>query len=98
MLANGFIEEILMLEKQGLKENVTASQAIGYRQCLDFLQTDRSEEDKQKFINKFKQATRNYIKRQITWFKKEPYFRWLDLYDTDFKRAVEFILQDYEQR
>ena len=97
MVEKGFIEEVERLEKEGLRHNYTASQAIGYRQCLDFLKTDRSYDEKQKFLDSFKKATRHYIKRQLTWFKKEPFFRWLNLYEMDFNRAVEFILQDYEQ-
>ena len=97
MVEKGFIEEVERLEKEGLKDNYTASQAIGYRQCLDFLKSDRSSEEKHKFLEAFKKATRHYIKRQFTWFKKEPYFRWLNLYEINFDRAVEYILQDYEQ-
>ena len=97
MIEKGFVQEVEALEKMGLKDNYTASQAIGYRQCLEFLKTDRSEKEKSKFLDLFKQATRNYIKRQITWFRKESDFRWLDLYEIDFNRALEFILQDYEQ-
>lgn len=97
MVEKGFIEEVERLEKLGLRDNYTASQAIGYRQCLEFLKTDRSEAEKQKFIEEFKKATRHYIKRQFTWFKKEPFFRWLNLYEIDFDRAVEYILQDFEQ-
>lgn len=97
MIKKGFIEEVEKLEKQGLRQNHTASQAIGYRQCLEYLQTDQSAREKDKFILEFKKASRHYVKRQFTWFKKEPHFRWLDLHDLGFERAVEYILQDYEQ-
>ncbi len=97
MIKRGFIEEVKELEKKGLRRNYTASQAIGYRQCLEYLQTDQSERAKEKFILEFKKASRHYVKRQFTWFKKEPHFRWLDLHDLGFERVVEYIMQDYEQ-
>ena len=49
------------------------------------------------FIEEFKKASRRYVKRQFTWFKKEPFFRWIDISKINFERAIEYILQDYEQ-
>jgi tRNA dimethylallyltransferase len=76
--------------------NTSAAQAIGYRQALDFLETPRSPEDYMDFVQEFKQASRHYAKRQFTWFKKEPLFRWLDLDMHDREVALEMIRQDYE--
>jgi tRNA dimethylallyltransferase len=45
----------------------------------------------------FKQASRRYAKRQMTWFRKEPLFRWLNIHKTGVETAVEMIIQDYEQ-
>lgn len=97
MIASGFIDEVKLLEKQGLRENYSASQAIGYRQCLEFLDSKQTQEDRQKFIEEFKKVSRKYVKRQFTWFKKEPHFRWLNLDEVGYEKAKEFILQDYEQ-
>lgn len=96
MLKDGFLEEVKTLEKQGLSKNSTASQAIGYRQCLDYLLSSQSEEDWQKFLTAFKQASRRYAKRQFTWFRKETLFRWLDMQAVSFEHAAEMIIQDYE--
>ena len=98
MIERGFIDEVEDLMKKGLEENYSASQAIGYRQCIEYLKSNKQEADRIKFINNFKQATRHYIKRQFTWFKKEPFFRWLDLSQISRERALEYILQDYEQK
>lgn len=97
MIKNGFIEEVEKLKKQGLENNFSASQAIGYRQCLKFLNSNRTLEDRIKFIDEFKKASKKYVKRQFTWFKKEPNFRWLNLQEIDKEKAKEFILQDFEQ-
>ena len=97
MIKNGFIQEVEKLEKKGLRDNYSVSQAIGYRQCLEYLDSKRSAEDKIKFVSDFKRASKKYVKRQFTWFKKEANFRWLHLNEIGFERAKEYILQDYEQ-
>jgi tRNA dimethylallyltransferase len=96
MIADGFVEEVKKLEQQGLSKNPTASQAIGYRQCLDYLNSPQTQEDWDDFIELFKQASRRYAKRQFTWFRKEPLFRWLNLDKMPIETAAEMIIQDYE--
>jgi tRNA dimethylallyltransferase len=97
MVSEGLIEEVKKLDQEGIRKNTSASQAIGYRQCLEFLQTAQSPDDRQHFIETFKQASRRYAKRQMTWFRKEPLFRWLNIDKTGVETAVEMIIQDYEQ-
>lgn len=96
MIQDGFIEEVIELDKLGLRGNTSASQAIGYRQALEFLDSHRSKEDYKRFVDTFKQASRNYAKRQFTWFRREPMFRWLDLDLHDREVALEMVRQDYE--
>lgn len=96
MLQDGFIDEVRSLEQQGLRQNSSASQAIGYRQALDFLQTNQTPADYEKFVQSFKQATRHYAKRQFTWFRKEPLFRWLDVDMHDPEVVFDIIMKDYE--
>ncbi len=96
MISEGFVEEVKRLEQEGLSLNPTASQAIGYRQCLEFLHSPQSQEDWDQFIDSFKQASRRYAKRQFTWFRKEPLFRWLNIDKMSLEMAAEMIIQDYE--
>jgi tRNA dimethylallyltransferase len=96
MVKKGFLDEVKLLDTCGLRENSSASQAIGYRQCLDFLDSPQRPEDWAAFMVSFKQASRRYAKRQFTWFRKEPLFRWLSREDVSFDRAAEIILQDFE--
>lgn len=96
MLEAGFIDEVRRLDQEGLRTNSSASQAIGYKQALDFLKTDQTEKDYLKFVADFKQATRHYAKRQFTWFRKEPLFHWLDVDMHDPEVAMEMVRQDYE--
>jgi tRNA dimethylallyltransferase len=96
MLQEGFLDEVKRLMEQGLLENTSACQAIGYRQALDYFNTSQTKEDYHKFVLAFKQASRNYAKRQFTWFRREPMFRWLDLELHDPEVAIDMIMQDFE--
>lgn len=96
MIAEGFIEEVRRLMKEGLCNNPTAANAIGYRQCIEFLQSTSSPDDFIAFVAAFKQASRRYAKRQFTWFRREPLFRWLNVEDLPFEKSVEILIQDYE--
>ena len=96
MIANGLLEEVARLDLLGLRQNTSAAQAIGYRQALEYLDSKQTKEDYRHFVESFKQASRNYAKRQFTWFRKEPLFRWLDLDMHDPEVALEIIRQDYE--
>lgn len=96
MLEAGFLEEVIALEKQGLRENTSASQAIGYRQALDFLSSNQTTADYDRFVKAFKQATRHYAKRQFTWFRRESLFRWLDVDMHDPEVVGDIIMKDYE--
>lgn len=98
MIANGFVDEVKNLIEMGLLKNSSASQAIGYRQAIDYLNSEKKESDYQFFVEKFKQATRNYAKRQLTWFRREKAFRWLDLSLHDYELGLELVIRDYDRR
>lgn len=97
IIKKGFLDEVRALDQKGLRNNTSASQAIGYRQALEFLDSPQTEADFAAFKMKFKKATRHFAKRQFTWFRKEPLFRWLDISEHSPERLKEIILQDYEQ-
>ncbi|HAZ15736.1 MAG TPA: tRNA (adenosine(37)-N6)-dimethylallyltransferase MiaA [Parachlamydiales bacterium] len=97
MIERGLIEEVNLLAQEGLADNHTASQAIGYKQCLEYLKTDQTEADRKAFYQNFRQASRRYAKRQYTWFRKQPLFRWLNLSTLSKETVIEIIIQDLEQ-
>jgi len=98
MLCRGFIAEVEALIEKGLRGNLSAAQAIGYRQCLEFLDSPKTDKDWEHFVWEYKKASRRYAKRQFTWFRREPLFHWLDLDIHGYQKALELILQDYESR
>ncbi len=97
MIRKGFVEEVKELEKKGIRKNSSASQAIGYRQALEYLSGEQTAERFKLFEAEFKKASRHYSKRQFTWFRKEPLFRWLNIEEHPMERLKELILQDFEQ-
>lgn len=97
MLARGFLDEVRALDQTGLRFNSSAAGAIGYRQALQFLDSSQSEKDRMRFVEEFKRASRHYAKRQFTWFRKEPLFRWLNVEEYTPDRIREIILHDFEQ-
>ena len=96
MIEKGLLAEVEQLEKKGLKNNLTAAQAIGYRQLLDYLHSPKTERDWAECMRLFKQASRHYAKRQFTWFRKEPLFRWLDVEKMSLETVSEILIQDFE--
>jgi tRNA dimethylallyltransferase len=96
MLASGLLEEVVQLDRAGIRNNRTASQAIGYRQTLDFLDTAQTPQDYEAYVEKLKQASRHLAKRQFTWFRKESIFRWLNLEEHPPQDAIDIIINDFE--
>lgn len=96
MIEHGLLEEVSQLDQKGLRTNTSAAQAIGYRQALEYFDSAQTPEDYRRFVETFKQVSRNFAKRQFTWFRKEPMFRWLDLELHDQEVALEMVRQDYE--
>jgi len=73
--AAGLIEEVKQLLADGVKDNTNALGAHAYRRVCEYLCGER---DLESAIDKSKQDVRNYAKRQLTWFRKEPDVTWLD--------------------
>jgi tRNA dimethylallyltransferase len=75
MMASGWMEEVRGLVARGVPADAKPFQFIGYsdlRECLEG--SRRAKEDAFKQIQ---QATRQFSKRQTTWFRKEPNVNWL---------------------
>lgn len=75
MFEQGLVEETRTLLDLGLEQNKTAMQAIGYRQVVEHLRGERSLAET---VETIKVRTRQFSKRQVTWFKKQPGVQWLD--------------------
>jgi tRNA dimethylallyltransferase len=76
MFRRGLVEETRRLLAHGLEENRTAMQAIGYRQVVEHL---RGERDLGATIELVKVRTRQFAKRQMTWFRRQLAVQWLPI-------------------
>jgi len=76
MFARGLVEETRALLKHGLAENKYALQAIGYRQVAEHL---RGEHSLAETIELVKVRTRQFAKRQLTWFRRHANCEWIEL-------------------
>jgi tRNA dimethylallyltransferase len=74
MWDRGFIDEVRRLEFLGLRSGVTASRALGYAQVLKFFDGEWSEQDA---IDQTILATRRFVRRQESWFRRDPRINWL---------------------
>lgn len=75
MFAGGLVEETRQLLRRSLEQNRTAMQAIGYRQVVEHL---RGERDLKETVELVKTKTRQFAKRQMTWFRNQLPVRWID--------------------
>lgn len=78
--AAGLVEEVKQLIAGDVSVNSNALGAHGYRRVCEYLRGERTLESA---IEKSKQDVRNYAKRQLTWFRREPDAVWLSGFGTD---------------
>ena len=74
MIESGLIDEACRFYDSGY--GATASAAIGYKELLPYL---RNELPLEACVERLKQATRRYAKRQLTWFNRDPEIHWFDI-------------------
>lgn len=76
MIENGLIEEVKFLLEMGYKPDSVALQGIGYKEIIMHLNKDSTLEES---IDLIKQKSRNYAKRQLTWFRRDNRIKWIDV-------------------
>ena len=74
MMAAGLVEEVEGLLASGVPERCTAMQAIGYKEMAAALREGRPAAEAAEEI---KLRSRQYAKRQLTWFRREPSVKWI---------------------
>lgn len=79
MIDEGLIEEVQELLKK-YKEFPTAMQGLGYKETVQYLEGNLTKDE---MIDKIKQETRRYAKRQLTWFRRYKNAIWLDAENLD---------------
>ena len=79
MMAAGFVDEVRSLLPAGLRESPTAGKALGYSQLLACIDGDGVvDADLTDALAQTIRATRRFVRRQRSWFGRDPRIRWLD--------------------
>lgn len=89
MLEEGLIQEVENI-KNKYSDFPTAMQGLGYKEVVEYLKEEISYEE---MVEKIKQESRRYAKRQITWFKAIPNIIWLNAED-GVNKNIEIILEE----
>ena len=88
MIKQGLIEEVKNICKK-YKKYPTAMQGLGYKEIKEYLEGELTKEEA---IEKIKQETRRYAKRQLTWFRKNKQTIWIDA-NEDRQNNINIILE-----
>jgi len=91
MWARDFVDEVAALADDGLREGPTASRALGYAQVLaQFDGALTAEEARERTVT----ATRRFVRRQRSWFRRDPATTWLDAARPDLLDAAAALVGD----
>lgn len=92
MFANGLVEEVTHLESIGLRSSHTASQAIGYREVLQYLDGSISLTEAMALV---KRNTRRYAKRQLSWIRRDGRAKEVDVSNADHASVAQLICEEW---
>jgi tRNA dimethylallyltransferase len=95
MVADGLAEEVRSLEKYNLDDGCPALQGIGYKEYIEYF---RKGGDEESCIAAIKQHSRNFAKRQLTWFRRYPQIRWFNRSELSGKELRQAVLEYVDRR
>jgi tRNA dimethylallyltransferase len=88
MLGKGLIDEVKNLIKEGYDPKLTSMQAIGYKEVAEHLHGKYTYDE---LVNILKQNTRNFAKRQMTWFRRFKNVNWFDIEKLKLGNIIDLI-------
>lgn len=91
MVQRGLVDEVKALAAAGLRDTRTASRAIGYQQVLAHLAGECSLDEA---VEATIRATRRLVRRQRSWFRRDPRVHWLDAAAPDLVERARHIVED----
>lgn len=94
MFAAGLVDEVRALLDHGLRDGVTARRAIGYAQVLSYLD---NEYDLKHAQERTLIGTRRYVRRQRSWFRRDPRVHWVDGAAPDLVATALALLDEKER-
>lgn len=75
MLEEGLVDEVKRLKEVGCSSNMTSMKGIGYKEILYYIDNEITYDEAVYLIKK---GSRNYAKRQLTWFRNDSRVVWLN--------------------
>jgi tRNA dimethylallyltransferase len=91
MFEHGLVEETReLLARYG--SEVFAMRSLGYRQAAEHV---RGESSLAEAVERAQQGHRNYAKRQLTWFRREPEMRWLECFGAEAASKAEEMVRKF---
>lgn len=90
MLEQGLVKEVKNLQEKYSKFP-TAMQGLGYKEVVEYLENKIFYDE---MVEKIKQESRHYAKRQLTWFRKNKDIVWLNSED-GIEKNLEFIISSF---
>lgn len=96
MFKQGAVAEVESILKSGKKISQSAAQALGFKEIAGYINGDY---DKERAVYLLKKNTRNFAKRQLTWFRRNDKIKWLDLgkNNSEIDQASMEIIKDIEK-
>jgi tRNA dimethylallyltransferase len=76
MIEKGLFSEVENLRAMGFDDSLNALKTVGYAEAFAYA---RGEISYNEFVRSFKQNSRRYAKRQMTWFRKDTRIRWIEM-------------------
>ena len=95
MFEDGLLEEVSELYKSYKNDNYYSLQAISYKELFSYLSGEITLEETIELIQK---TTRNYAKRQYTWFNNQFSVRWFDVDFLDFENTVSEVVKHLNRK
>ena len=92
MMQNGLLEEVKSFYDAGIDSKALKT-AIGYKELYSYFDGDITLEEAKELIKK---RSRNYAKRQYTWFNNQMDIKWFDVDFKDFNKTVEEVIKYIE--
>ena len=93
MIEQGLIEEVQRVTRE-YDSFPTAMQGLGYKEVVEYLENKLTKEE---MIEKIKQESRRYAKRQLTWFRAYKQAVWLDGIKKTAEENVQIILENMKR-